>query len=307
MSVVLFQEARGGLPLDTFAGSVAAYSTSRKLRTAYAGPAIRVRRSSDNAEQDVLFNFLGALDEDMLLSFVGAGDGFITTLYDNTGNSNNAIQPTAANQPQIVSAGSIIKENGRPVARFNGLTAFMNMPSLLSALQNVPFAQCFVALKFLTATEDASQAHPVHFSIGVISQFQGPRFNLNRQANVSFCRALFRRLDANSDSNANTNGISTTGTNLNVWSLFADYADTGLVSLRKNQEARASSTLPTPVGNTSNVASGVARLGAGSDGGGNPTFYFEGSLSEFILYNTPNDYLTREVSVTANQMAYYSI
>ncbi len=43
----------------------------RKLRTAYAGSAIRVRRSSDNTEQDIGFNASGELDKTSLSSFVG--------------------------------------------------------------------------------------------------------------------------------------------------------------------------------------------------------------------------------------------
>jgi len=57
------------LLLDTYTGAAVAYSL-RKLRTAYTGAAIRVRRSSDNAEQDI--NFVsGDLDTQSLLDFVG--------------------------------------------------------------------------------------------------------------------------------------------------------------------------------------------------------------------------------------------
>ena len=94
------------LLLDTYPNAAVAYSL-RKLRTAYTGAAIRVRRSSDNAEQDI--NFVGAnLDTTALLTFCGAGNGFITTWYDQSTNANNATQPTAASQAQIVSSGALI-------------------------------------------------------------------------------------------------------------------------------------------------------------------------------------------------------
>lgn len=97
--------ADGGVtpPLDSVT-AVRAYSVSRQLRTAYAGSAIRVRRSSDDAEQDIGFSG-GVLDTASLLSFVGAGDGFITTVYDQSGNAENSTQSTAAGQPQIVASG----------------------------------------------------------------------------------------------------------------------------------------------------------------------------------------------------------
>jgi hypothetical protein len=94
------------LLLDDYPNSAVAYSL-RKLRTAYTGSAIRVRRSSDNAEQDI--NFVGGdLDTASLLTFCGAGNGFITTWYDQSTNANNATQATAASQAQIVSAGALI-------------------------------------------------------------------------------------------------------------------------------------------------------------------------------------------------------
>jgi len=55
--------------LDTYPNAAVAYSL-RKLRSAYTGSAIRVRRSVDNVEQD--FGFVNnVLDTDSLLDFVG--------------------------------------------------------------------------------------------------------------------------------------------------------------------------------------------------------------------------------------------
>ena len=93
------------LLLDTYPNAAVAYSL-RKLRTAYSGSAIRVRRSSDNTEQNI--GFVGNdLDTASLLTFCGAGNGFITTWYDQSTNANNSTQATAVNQPQIVSSGVV--------------------------------------------------------------------------------------------------------------------------------------------------------------------------------------------------------
>jgi len=101
-----------GLLLDRYPNAAAAYSV-RKLRGAYTGSAIRVRRSSDNAETDI--GFSGAnLDTSALTSFCGASNGFVTTWYDQSGNGINATQTTAARQPQIVSSGSVILTNTKP-------------------------------------------------------------------------------------------------------------------------------------------------------------------------------------------------
>ena len=94
------------LLLDIYPSAAAAYSL-RLLRTAYSGNSIRVRRSSDNAEQDIAF-VGNDLDTASLLTFCGAGNGFVTTWYDQSGNANDATQSTAVNQCQIVSSGALI-------------------------------------------------------------------------------------------------------------------------------------------------------------------------------------------------------
>jgi len=65
--------------LDTYPNAAVAYSL-RKLRTAFMGSAIRVRRSSDNTEQDIGF-VNNELDTSSLTTFCGAGNGFVTTWY----------------------------------------------------------------------------------------------------------------------------------------------------------------------------------------------------------------------------------
>ena len=104
--------------LDTYSGADAAYSL-RKLRSTYTGNAIRVRRSSDDTSQDIGFNTDGTLNTTSLLSFVGAGNGFVSIWYDQSGNSSNMVQNTSTLQPTIVSAGSVRTDAGKPSILFN--------------------------------------------------------------------------------------------------------------------------------------------------------------------------------------------
>jgi len=123
--------------LDTYPNAAVAYSL-RKLRTLYTGNAIRVRRSSDNTETDI--GFSGAnLDTSSLTSFCGSGNGFVTTWYDQSGNGNNATQSTAANQPQIVSAGSVILKNSKPSVNFDGSNDFFSLSSSIATSTNYSF------------------------------------------------------------------------------------------------------------------------------------------------------------------------
>jgi len=109
------------LLLDTYPGAFAAYSL-RKLRTAYTGSAIRVRRSSDNTETDIGFNGSGGLDTTALTTFVGVGNGFVRTWYDQSGNGRNQIQTVNANQPSIVTSGAVLLVNGKPSISQDGVS-----------------------------------------------------------------------------------------------------------------------------------------------------------------------------------------
>lgn len=106
--------------LNRIATAAAAVYSVRRMSSAYAGPALRVRRSSDNAEQDIGFTATGDLDTTALLAFTGANSGFITAWYDQSGNANDVAQATAAAQPRIVNAGVISTLGGRPTAVFDG-------------------------------------------------------------------------------------------------------------------------------------------------------------------------------------------
>src|SRR4029077_4810069 len=76
----------------------------RKLRDAYAGPAIRIRRASDNVEMD--FGFLGAdFNAPAAPSFIGGSSGFIAKWYDQSGNALDVIQATSSTQPSYSAAG----------------------------------------------------------------------------------------------------------------------------------------------------------------------------------------------------------
>jgi hypothetical protein len=106
--------------LNTHGGAEVAYSV-RKLDTNYAGSCIRIRRASDDAEQDIGFSG-DNLDTAAAESFCSATDGFIVKWYDQSGNANDAVNATAASQPRIVSSGTIESDGGKAVLNFRQLS-----------------------------------------------------------------------------------------------------------------------------------------------------------------------------------------
>ncbi len=91
----------------------------RKVRSAYSGNCIRVRRSSDNTEQDIGF-VSNVLDTASLLTFCGAGSGYVVTWYDQSTNSINLTQSNASSQPRIVSSGVLDTKNSKATVIFSG-------------------------------------------------------------------------------------------------------------------------------------------------------------------------------------------
>ena len=102
--------------LDTYPGAAFAASLRALSSGWLAGDVVEVRRSSDSATQD--FTASQILNGD-LVTFCGAGDGFVSTWYDQSGNANNLIQATPSEQRKIVDAGVLVTEGGDPAIAGN--------------------------------------------------------------------------------------------------------------------------------------------------------------------------------------------
>ena len=142
--------------LNDYSGAAAAYSL-RLLDNTYTGNAIKVRRASDNAEQDIAFSN-NELDTATLETFASGTDAFVTTWYDQSGNGNDAAQATASAQPQIVSSGSTILKNGNPSMFYDGSDDVLqspftsSQPISIAAVGNIDTARTFDYFISLNAT-----------------------------------------------------------------------------------------------------------------------------------------------------------
>jgi uncharacterized protein YjdB len=113
-------------PLDDVASTYKLAVSLRKLRSAYAGSAIRLRRSSDNIEAD--FGFIGNdLNTAAISTWLGSANGFCVKLYDQSGNNNDMVPLSVGAQPLYVASGSSM--NNKPILRF---TTSQNLKSTFS-------------------------------------------------------------------------------------------------------------------------------------------------------------------------------
>lgn len=105
-------------PLDGKSNVAAAFALF-KLKSDYAGSCVRTRRSTDNTEQNIGFNGNG-LDVAAISAFCGAGNGFIVTWYDQSGNGKNYTQTNATKQPKIYESGALLVDgNNKPKIVFD--------------------------------------------------------------------------------------------------------------------------------------------------------------------------------------------
>jgi len=113
--------------LDQERNAKMAYSV-RKLRSKYRGYCLRVRRSNDDAEIDIGFDWKGDLDTTSLMTFVGNNSAYVVTWYDQSESGLDATQIVNANQPQIVNAGVLITRNNKPAIYSDTNSKYLETP-----------------------------------------------------------------------------------------------------------------------------------------------------------------------------------
>jgi|GEM_PF-7097726 len=113
--------------LGAYPDALAAYSL-RKIGTNYVGPLVRIRRSSDNLEQD-FYERYGSVNIDEIKAFAGSGgSASVAVWYDQSGNGNHAFQPVADSQPVVIRTGTVILFNSKNALMFDGVDDCLQLP-----------------------------------------------------------------------------------------------------------------------------------------------------------------------------------
>ena len=171
-------------------------------------------------------------------------DGHVTTWYDQS-LSNNATQTTAANQPKIVSAGSLVTENGKAAIQFDGVDDRLQSPSNWTTGDST-------TLHVLTVND-------VSIRILLGSYYNAIFFN---EKQVAFDGSSW---------NASTNAVSL-GQNLLEYTYFNSGAD---IKYFNNGSANGSSTLSGTQQINNNIGSFTPT---------NSTYSFDGKYQELIHF-----------------------
>ncbi len=173
--------------------AVGAYSV-RLLRAGYTGDCCRVRRGSDNKEMDFAFdggwltaNSIGndgsdpATNGQTLSTFCSATDGFLVTMYEQSGGAaGNATQTTAGNQPRIVASGVLVTLNGKAAVDA------VSSDTVVSVNNTGITGNAAVTMSIVYSADAQSVRSPFGFgSVGGALQAMGPIYGLVNANKVS--------------------------------------------------------------------------------------------------------------------------
>ncbi len=252
------------LILDCYPNAEAAYSL-RKLRTAYTGNCIRVRRTGDNVEQNIGF-LNNYLDTAALKTFIGSASGFITTWYDQAG-SINATQTTVTNQPNIVLNGGLRYKDGF-VTIYTTSVSTQDFLSSSRILSNDNFT-IFGIVGF----------DNIQSAISILSQHTGAS-DLNRTVflgSIASATIANARIFFNNGTNreAASTTLYNTGSLLTLLETESDDNGTTTFITNGGNKATLSGQTWTPL----NTNTTIGALGNASSG-------FTGGITEIIIYST---------------------
>lgn len=283
--------AGGGIPLllDLYPGAIGAWSL-RKLRAAFAGSAIRVRRASDNAEQNIGFDALGNLDTSALTTFCTGTNGFVTTWYDQSGNNKNGVQSSATSQPKIYdSVTGVLTQNGKPTVSFDGSDDFLDCGLLNGGTKPANYSSMNVSRYSSLAT--------TRFAFGSVDSGTSGALSYNL-------------IGIRSSKSENTFGNGVTGTTIansvinhttNQQLNSAYYTGGNTIQMYRGGLGLALTYLS----QTASTCAGTefkASIGRPGEGNG---FYFIGDQQENIVY--PSNQTSNRVAIENDIKTYYGI
>lgn len=244
-----------------------------------SSPCIRVRRSFDSAESDIGFTgFPLALDQTTLLNFVtnnGANptaDGYVTIVYDQSGNDNHATQTAIFEQQTIVAGGVIELEGGKPMFNANP-SATLKAP--LNISEGVTFQTAFTVAKVNTV-------NTINYIFGGASA-RGAFQHGNLAQTTGF--GVYD----------GSNYFSLTGADFN--------RHLGFINLSSGNALLAiDGGATTNLGSSNTATTDIIYLGGKKIGS---NLYLRGNWQEVILFN--NDKLSEKTAIESNINTYFSI
>lgn len=265
--------------IDTYASTCGAYSL-RELSTTWAGQSVvDVRRASDDTVQ----SFTEAqISDGTLATFCGTQGGFVSKIYDQSGNGFDLIQPTAGSQPRIYvgSTQLVVTDNGKPAIDFFGVTYMYNAGSF--DYEGGVSWVCVLNANLVGTSGQRIWCDDIIGTQGYLN-FTATQYNLNDGAGYA--------------------SFSVTGatTNQQIRSFYFNEATANY--LYRMDEAESSTTLSGFTQGTIELGGTSANIGLMGAGNGGQTL--AGLWQELVIY--PNDQRHNRLNIERNVNEYYSV
>ena len=256
--------------------------SNRKLISTYSGGANKVRRSSNNQTIDIGF-LNNDYDTSTLSSHVGGSSGFVTTWYDQSGNSRTLSQSTTSNQPRIVNAGTNDTINGKICNFYNGTSTSLGTSNIITGITTNNNLSIFLVFQktaggYVTVLDQGRDA--AYYNFGIASNYDnGLRFR-------------------------NTNMDYTYGTNINT---LSDKLVISVINIGANSECfRNGVSIGSTANGTSSSAPVIGEQLTIGKRGGHTSEYLTGNICEIMIF-TRNLSTTERQLIERNMGAYYGI
>jgi hypothetical protein len=270
--------------LDSYPSASGAWSAARRLSSTYTGSILTVRRASDNTTQTIGYTVNGDLDTTSLSSFCAGTTGYVTTLYDQSGNGVNLTQAADARQPLIYGSGSVITKgsNNETSMYFDGIQTHLSGAYATSS--NSYMSAFAVAAPFDTGSNWCIYAQSLNST-------QPPAFGLiDRDIFLDFMWGSGQEASYT----PNTTNLATRA------------------GIRKSSSTQNTVYLNGTAGSTTTTATDVTigpivTLGCifGATNGGDGTFPYKGWISEMIVWRT--DQTSNVSGIDTDMGNYYGI
>ena len=265
--------------IDTYASTCGAYSL-RELSTTWAGQSVvDVRRASDDTVQ----SFTEAqISDGTLATFCGTQGGFVSKIYDQSGNGFDLIQPTAGSQPRIYvgSTQLVVTDNGKPAIDFFGTTYMYNAGSF--DYEGGVSWVCVLNANLVGTSGQRIWCDDIIGTQGYLN-FSPTQYNLNDGAGYA--------------------SFAVTGatTNQQIRSFYFNEATANY--LYRMDETESSATLGGFTQGTIEISGTSANIGL--MGAGNGGQNLAGLWQELVIY--PNDQRHNRFNIERNVNEYYSV
>lgn len=258
--------------LDTYTNSSVAYSL-RKLSSSTTN-VVRVRRDSDDTEQDFSAD---EINDGTLTTFVGSGDGFISIIYDQSGNSNNGVQTNNSSQPKIVESGSLVLDNGKPSMLFSGGQSFDFTPFEIDKSNGFH--------SFYINTYLGQNNHRIISMVGLTQDY------------TTLGVLVSTRQYGLNGENIITLGSSLNGSGVNELNVYKSNSTSNTILRNGNQLGTS------PNSSTSVFTPSFAKIGDAAQGGSNTSA--NGRIKEIIIFNNNQD--NNDSDIQSDMNVYYSV